>query len=337
MQCTERACILNGSCLHIWHSYVTQSEVIQNYLVTKLDFMWKSAVSSKTQQQVKLKNGSVYSRPSLQLSPIATSENCVRTTGKKTVNALGDQVYYEQQGSGKHAILCLAGALGVTSHFSSQLEYFGRADSPYTIVAYDPMGYGSSRPPERNYVIKPELPYERDASDGYVLMNSLSLPKCSVLGWCSGGFAGVFFAVRYPEAVKKLVIWGSKAYYTEEDLMIYERIRDISTWGAQIRQSMEKIYGETDLPKKWASCIDCIGTIYKDRNGDVCQEELSKIKCPTLIIHGAKDSMCPPSHAEYLHRNIAGSKLVIMPEGKHNLHLKFPLEFNKMVEEFLAE
>ena len=43
-----------------------------------------------------------------------TSENCVRTTGKKTVNALGGQVYYEQQGSGKHAILCLAGALGTT-------------------------------------------------------------------------------------------------------------------------------------------------------------------------------------------------------------------------------
>ena len=261
----------------------------------------------------------------------------MKTTGKKTVNTSGGQVYYEQQGSGKHAILCIPGGLGTVKHFSSQLEHFGRADSPYTIVAFDPMGYGYSRPPERNYAIEPELYYERDALDGHTLMNSLSLPKCSLFGWCGGGVTAIFFAAMFPEAVDKLVIWGSKAFYNEEDVKLLEKTRDVNTWNARGRELTESVYGAIDLPKLWSSLLDTVNTLYKERNGDMCKEELSKIRCPTLILHGANDHMCLQFHAEYLHKNIAGSQLVIMPEGKHFLHMQLASEFNEIVEKFLVQ
>ena len=179
--------------------------------------------------------------------------------------------------------------------------------------------------------------FERDASEGVTLMKSLSLPKYSLLGWSDGGIAAMFLAARFPEVVKKLVIWGSNAYITEEDVTIFKKVRDVSNWSKRMREPMEKIYGVTHFPKLWSDWVDAIITLYNEREGDVCKGELSKISCPTLIIHGAKDPMCPQFHAEYLHRNIAGSKLAIMPEGKHNLHLKFASEFNEMVEEFLAQ
>ena len=143
---------------------------------------WRSAValslsllpSGRTQRTL----GMAQCALKLHTSVPSRSEISVRTTGKKTVNTSGGQVYYEQQGSGKHAILCIPGALGtVMSDFSPQLEHFGRAESPYTIVAFDPMGYGSSRPPERNFATTPELFFERDGCEGHALMNSLSMPK----------------------------------------------------------------------------------------------------------------------------------------------------------------
>ena len=264
---------------------------------------------------------------------VDSSEASVRTTGKKTVNTSGGQVYYEQQGSGKHAILCIPGALATVKFFPSQLEHFGRADSPYTIVAFDPMGYGYSRPPERNYAIKPELYFERDAIDGHTLMKSLSLPKCSLFGWCNGANTAIFFAAMFPEAVNKLVIWGSKAYYTKEDVEMFE---NFTHWNKQLKGLLDNAYGAY-FPKLWSRFVKTFRTIYTERGGDVCKEALSKVKCPTLIIHGAKDPLCQLSHSEYLHKNIAGSQLVIMPEGKHHLHMQLASEFNETVEEFLAQ
>ncbi|KAF3835519.1 hypothetical protein F7725_028077 [Dissostichus mawsoni] len=69
----------------------------------------------------------------------------------------------------------------------------------------------------------------------------------------------------------------------------------------------------------------------------ICMELLPLISCPTLIIHGEKDPMVPNFHPQYLLKHIKGSQLHLMPEGKHNLHLRYADEFNKLVEDFLED
>ena len=77
---------------------------------------------------------------------------------------------------------------------------------------------------------------------------------------------------------------------------------------------------------------------FADRpQGDICISSLANILCPTLIIHGMKDALVPESHANFLYDNIKNSKLYIMPDGKHNLHLRYYEEFNNVVSEFLNE
>ena len=58
---------------------------------------------------------------------------------------------------------------------------------------------------------------------------------------------------------------------------------------------------------------------------------------PTLIVHGAKDAMCPQFHADHLMENIMNSKMKVMEEGKHNLHLRHSHEFNQITEQFLTQ
>lgn len=69
----------------------------------------------------------------------------------------GVQLYYLRSGTGPHPILCIPGALAPCEWaFASQLEYFGREGSGYTIVAYDPRGYAYSRPPDREFKLQGE-------------------------------------------------------------------------------------------------------------------------------------------------------------------------------------
>lgn len=254
----------------------------------------------------------------------------------KSVAVRNGQLHYQMRGNGSHAILCIPGALGTAlTDFLPQLEYFGREGSGFTIIGMDPLGYGASRPPEREFVVKPDHFLKIDALDGHTLMQKLSFNKFSVLGWSDGGVSAIILAALFPELVQTLIIWGSNAYVTKDDIELFKKTRDVSNWSQRMRETMERIYGDS-FQSLWSEWIDAMKDIYEKRkDGDLCLEEVKQVQCPTLIVHGAKDAMCPQFHADYLKENIRDSKMVIMEEGKHNLHLRYSSEFNKLTEQFI--
>ena len=260
------------------------------------------------------------------------SNNCHVDGGGKesTINEI--RLHYEVKGSGAQPVICIPGALGTAKmDFGPQLDYFGREGSGFKIVSFDPRGYGASRPAERfdgNF-------FEIDAKDANALMQSLSLPKFSVLGWSDGGMAALHLASMFPENVRQLVICGSNAYVTKDDIELYEKVRDISNWDAKMQNDLLRVYGQS-LQALWSRWIDAVTKILNDEGGDICMGELSKIKCDTLIIHGAKDDLVPSLHAHYLYEHITGSRLEVIEEGNHDLHLVYSDKFNKIVEDFLS-
>jgi valacyclovir hydrolase len=268
------------------------------------------------------------------ISTTATPRGCSagNASGSKApVN--GVQLHYERRGTGPHPLICLPGALGTAlSDFKPQLEYFGREGSDYTIIAFDPRGYGLSRPINRfergsNFFLA-------DAKDAHTLMQYLSFPKYSVMGWSDGGIASLVLASLYPESVRKMVVLGANAFITQEDIDRIEKTRDISKWSERMREHLTKVYGDT-LQELWSNWMDSILEFNEKHDGDICIKELSKIKCPTLIVHGAKDPLVPSFHPDFLRDHVTGSRVEVFKEGKHNLHLRYHQEFNKMVDQFL--
>uniref|UniRef100_A0ACB8FCT2 Uncharacterized protein n=2 Tax=Sphaerodactylus townsendi TaxID=933632 RepID=A0ACB8FCT2_9SAUR len=202
----------------------------------------------------------------------------------------------------------------------------------FTIVAWDPRGYGKSIPPLREF--PPDF-FERDAKDAVDLMQALKFQRFSLLGWSDGGITALVAAAKYPHLIHKMVIWGANANVTAEDVKIYNGIRDVSKWSERTRKPLEEMYGYEYFSKTCEAWVDGISQFMHNPNGSICQPLLPHIKCPTLIIHGDKDPLVPRFHAEYLHKHIEGSQLHFVPEGKHNLHVRFAEEFNRMVEKFL--
>lgn len=218
--------------------------------------------------------------------------------------------------------------------FRPQIENLPKLLPTFKIIAWDPPGYGKSIPPNRQFTTDF---LEKDADILRNLLDVLKIPTYNVLGWSDGGITGLILAGKYPENVEKLSIFGSNAYIIEEELKIYDGIRDVSKWSAKMREPLEKLYGAEYFRENWAKWVDTFKEIYKTRNGDLCKTFLPHIKAETLVLHGEKDPMLAKEHVPYLLKSIFGSKLISWPDGKHNIHLRYADEFNKKVADFLLK
>ncbi|KAG9348095.1 hypothetical protein JZ751_004120 [Albula glossodonta] len=218
--------------------------------------------------------------------------------------------------------ICITSKLGQDSMQSCffQEHWLESLDKQrFSVVSWDPRGYGNSRPPQRDF---PLDFFDRDAKDAVDLMLALKFKRFSLLGWSDGGITALIAAARNPSLINKLVVWGSNAYVSEQDVKIYNSIRDVSAWSTRMRKPMEDMYGAQDFAKLWEAWVDGISQFTQRPNGgcaatqpkpsgcacSICCELLPLISCPTLIVHGEKDPMVPHFHPQYLLENIRGSR-----------------------------
>jgi pimeloyl-ACP methyl ester carboxylesterase len=62
---------------------------------------------------------------------------------------------------------------------------------------------------------------------------------------------------------------------------------------------------------------------------------LPRILAPALIVVGSEDTVTLPADAELMHREIRGSRLVVMQGSGHVSNLERPGEFNDSLLDFL--
>ncbi|XP_058141164.1 valacyclovir hydrolase isoform X5 [Dasypus novemcinctus] len=175
----------------------------------------------------------------------------------------------------------------------------------FTVVAWDPRGYGHSRPPPRDF---PVDFFERDAKDAVDLMKALKFEQVSLLGWSDGGITALIAAAKYPSYINKLVVWGANAYVTDQDETIFEGIRDVSKWSERTRKPLEALYGYDYLSQTCEKWVEGIMQFKHLPDGNICRHLLPLIQCPTLIVHGEKDPLVPRFHADFIHEHVKGSR-----------------------------
>ena len=217
----------------------------------------------------------------------------------------GVELAYSRCGSGP-AVLCIPGAMGTAStDFEPQLQALSAS---HTVIAFDPRGYGRSRPPARDF---PDGFYERDARDGAELMRALGLAEhgYSVLGWSDGANSAVHLAACFPDEVRKLVVWGANTRLNQDDIDAFNATRDVqSTWSKRQRETMSAVYGLEGLQHMWSAACDAWERIVVEGDGNVCGAEAALVRCPTFVLHGANDPMVYPEHPRELVETIGPSR-----------------------------
>jgi len=248
------------------------------------------------------------------------------------------RLHYEKVGSGAETVLLLPGALGsALSDFGPQLREGKLSADKYTLIGWDPPGYGQSRPPQRTW---PTRWFERDAHAAKALLDALGVladgKRVHLVGWSDGGNTALVLAALYPALVRSLVVFGGNAYVTAADKALYAAIADVDNWSERMRRPLEEMYGgRANLQALWTAWIGALSGYEGD---DIVKWGLARVTAPALVVHGAKDSMVPDFHAQYIQQHLGNARpLVVWPNAKHNLHLRYADEFQQLVERFLDD
>ena len=167
-----------------------------------------------------------------------------------------------------------------------------------------------------------------------------------------GGFVGMRLAFRYPELLKTLTLMETSADpEPQENLGRYKLLNfvvGLFGFGLVIGQVMPIMFGKkfltdpsrvelkAEMKRRILSNRKSITRAVKgviERKG--VYEEIKQIKTPTLIIVGDQDTATVPAKSERIHKQIEGSKLVIIAGAGHTSTLEEPEKVNQVLVEFL--
>ena len=176
-------------------------------------------------------------------------------------------------------------------------------------------------------------------------MDVLNIDKAHVCGISFGGMVAQCFALKYPERVKGLVLVGTTADRTGRSVPDTLAELDRDGWPAVSEQLVKSWFRPECNPDDIAeACEIALQSSQKMRELTLIalghfdiKSEILRIFAPTLVIVGEQDQTCPLSMSEIIHRSIAGSRLVIIPECAHLVPVEQPRAFTETLVAFLSE
>lgn len=108
------------------------------------------------------------------------------------LNIRGFKMYYETYGEGE-PLLLIHGSDGSIRDFYKNIPYFSNT---YKVIIAD------SRAQGRSTGTADSLSYEMMTEDFNVLLDSMHVDSCYVIGWSDGGINGLLLAIHHPDKVK---------------------------------------------------------------------------------------------------------------------------------------
>jgi sigma-B regulation protein RsbQ len=190
------------------------------------------------------------------------------------------------------------------------------------------------------------------AQDVLEICHQLDLRDVIFVGHSVSAMIGVLAAVREPERFAKLVMVGPSPRYVDDEGYVggFKR-SDIEG----LLESLDANYlgwsttmapvimGNSDKPDLGRELADSFCrtdpgiarqfarvTFLSDNRAD-----LRRLRVPSLILQCSEDVIAPLAVGEYLHRELPGSKLVVMKATGHCPNLSAPAETIAAIEAFL--
>jgi pimeloyl-ACP methyl ester carboxylesterase len=182
------------------------------------------------------------------------------------------------------------------------------------------------------------------------VLDALDVREADIVGHSMGALAALECAARHPERVRRLALLGPSAPMpVSEDLLDAAKRDDhvayelINGWSFAAGSQL----GGNRQPGVWmlGNAMRLIertrpGVLYTDlvacnryANGNAAA---ARVRCPTLVVIGARDIMAPPRNAQALIAALADVRTVTLPETGHSLMAERPDELLDALRDFLA-
>jgi non-heme chloroperoxidase len=213
-------------------------------------------------------------------------------------------------------------------------------DNKYRVYILDQRGHGDSDRPPGNYALK------QFAEDVLAFMDAVKVKRATVVGHSMGSFVAQHVAAIAPERVNKLVLVGSATRIRNN--VVLDLHREISTLTDPVPEKFIKEFQTSvafrPLPQDFLNAIinesrKLPARVWKEVLTQMLSPEadvqLIKIKAPTLIIWGDKESIFPRSEQDALVAVLKNSVLKVYPDTGHAPNWERPERFADDLQEFL--
>ncbi len=253
----------------------------------------------------------------------------------------GVDLHYELRGSGP-PIVFAHGLLWDRRMWTAQVDAFaGR----FRCLSYDHRGQGQSGG------AGPGCDLDTLCSDIAALIEALELPPVHFAGLSMGGFVGLRLAARRPELVASLSLLGSGAGAEPADRRRRYRhlLWALTLLGARplVSRILPLMFGRSTLAdparaaqlQAWRSQVALLPRRVRHAVRGVIEREsvlgeLSRIRCPTLILVGEEDITTPPEASVQMAERIPDARLIRLPRVGHMSNLEAPSQVNATLDAF---
>ena len=253
-------------------------------------------------------------------------------------------LYCEVHGKGE-PLLLIAGLGTDSSCWAGVVKKFSRK---FQTIVFDNKGSGRSGPFTKPHTIR------HMADDAVKLLDHLGIKRVHIIGHSMGGYIAQEIAINYPDRVNKLILEGSAPVSSSRNNSLFygfskklcnkQPIKDwIKTWtvwlfSPKTFDSGTFVENFIRLAAKYPYPSSAGG--FKSQADAIAEfdsrSRLAAIKAKTLIIEGEDDVLIRPEEARVLAKKIRGSKIKLIKNSAHYVHLENPSLFTKIALEFFA-
>jgi pimeloyl-ACP methyl ester carboxylesterase/DNA-binding winged helix-turn-helix (wHTH) protein len=248
----------------------------------------------------------------------------------------GVRIAYAEVGQGQ--------ALVRTGHWLTHLEYDWESPvwrpfldsiaAGHRLIRYDARGNGLSD------WDPPEISFEASVRDLESVVDAVGLERFALLGISQGAAVSIAYAVRHPERVSHLVLYGGFARGrrmrgSQEEIAGSDAVTTLMRqgWGKEnpaFRQLFTSLFipGGTPEQMQWYNDLQRMTTSPENAvrlrdavDGIDVTELLPKVKAPTLVLHCRNDAMQPFDEGRRVAAGIPGARFVAL-EGRNHVILQ---------------
>ncbi len=203
--------------------------------------------------------------------------------------------------------------------------------SRHRLIRYDQRGVGLSDRTPGN------VGFEECVTDLESVVDALGLRRFPLFGMSQGAAVAIEYAVRHPERIERLVLYGGFAigWQAAPDNLrrIWAALQELAALGWDAEHSaFREVYGRLFAPESDASQREWFAdTAQRTMSGKTAARiiamlgrvnvlpRLREVRCPTLVIHPERDAAVPLEAGRTLADGIPGAELAILDSCNHIL------------------
>lgn len=266
------------------------------------------------------------------------------------IDSQGVKLFCEETGSGDPIIWIHEFAADYRT-WEGQVRRFSR---DYRCVTYNARGYPPSDVPEDGAAYT----YEHHRDDILCIMDALGIGKAHLVGLSMGAYAGLQFALEYPDRTRSLVFSsggsgapkGDREQFMRDTHQGADRIlKDGMAAGAHgLAMGATRVQLLNKDPRGWEefrkhmSEHSALGSALTLKNYQAlrpslqdCEARLKQLDVPVLLAVGDEDDPVIEANI-FLKRTLPRAGLWIHPKTGHGMNLEEPDEYNRRIAEFLS-